>query len=188
VLPSLFLAPTTTRKGKQSNLPKFTTHLVQSHPSTPRERRGKKFPSQESKFLFTCFVAVLVTWMSFTSIIRGLRRCALIMLETHIVMSSLISYLVLTLVLRLALLLMLCLISLMDLTIAHMVLVHKRTTLCLDNLVTTHVLIVMIISFIGRFFLLEGLTLTLSPDTWTVHVFPIVVHIPLGQMVKCKGL
>jgi hypothetical protein len=110
------------------------------------------------------------------------------MLETHIVMSSLIFHLLLTLVLRLVLLLVLCLISLMDLTITHMVLVHERTTLCLDALVTTHVLIMVIISHIGLVFLLEGLTLTLSPDTWAIHVFPIVVHIPLGQMVKCKGL
>jgi hypothetical protein len=36
--------------------------------------------------------------------------------------------------------------SLMDLTIAHMVLVHERTTLSLDGLVTTHVLIVVIVS------------------------------------------
>jgi hypothetical protein len=51
------------------------------------------------------------------------------MLETHIVMSSLICYLALSLTLCLALLLVLCLILLMDLTIAHMVLVHERTTL-----------------------------------------------------------
>jgi hypothetical protein len=59
---------------------------------------------------------------------RELRRGALSMLETHIVMSSLIFRLVfilvfcliLTLVLPLTLLLMLCLSSLMDLTIAHM--------------------------------------------------------------------
>jgi hypothetical protein len=37
-------------------------------------------------------------------------------------------------------------------------------------------------------FLLEGPTLTLSRDTWTVHVFSIVVHVPLGQVVRCKGL
>jgi hypothetical protein len=110
------------------------------------------------------------------------------MLETYIVMNSLIFHLILTLVLRSALLLMLCLISLIDLTIAHMVLVHKRTTLCLNDLVTTHVLIVVIISYVGLIFLLDGLILTLSPDTWTVHVFPIVVHVPLGQMVRCKGL
>jgi hypothetical protein len=36
-----------------------------SHPSTPRERWGKKFPSQQKKLLFAYFVAVLVTWMSF---------------------------------------------------------------------------------------------------------------------------
>jgi hypothetical protein len=25
-------------------------------------------------------------------------------------------------------------------------------------------------------------------DTWTVHAFPIVVHVPLGQVARCKGL
>jgi hypothetical protein len=50
------------------------------------------------------------------------------MLETHIVTSSLIFCLALTLALHLILLLVLCLISLMDLTITHMVLVHERTT------------------------------------------------------------
>jgi hypothetical protein len=34
-------------------------------------------------------------------------------------------------------------------------------------------------------FLLDLLTLTLSPGTWMVHVFPVVVHIPLGQVVRC---
>jgi hypothetical protein len=108
--------------------------------------------------------------------------------ETHIVMSFLIFHLALSLVLCVALLLMLCLSLLMDLTIAHMVLVHERTALSLDTLVTTHVLIVVIISLVGLFFLLEGLTLTLSRDTWTVHVFPVMTHVPLSQMVRCKGL
>jgi hypothetical protein len=75
-----------------------------------------------------------------------------------------------------------------DLTIAHMVLVHERTTLCLDALNTAHILIVMIVSRVGLVFLLEGLTLTLSRDIWTAHVFPIVVHVPLSQMVSCKNL
>jgi hypothetical protein len=65
----------------------------------------------------------------------------------------------------LTLLLILCLSSLMDLTIAHMVLVHERTTLSLDVLVMAHVLIVVIVSRVGLFFLLEGHTLTLSRDT-----------------------
>jgi hypothetical protein len=125
---------------------------------------------RERKILFACFVVVLVTWMSFASVIRELRRYALSMLETHIVISSLIFrlililvfHLVLTLVLRLALLLVLCLSSLMDLIIAHMVLVHERTALCLDALDTAHVLIVVIVSPVGLVFLLEGLTLTLS--------------------------
>jgi hypothetical protein len=101
------------------------------------------------------------------------------MLETHIVMSSLIFRLVLTLVLHLTLLLMLCLISLMDLTITHMVLIRERIALHLDALVTAHILIVVIVSRVGTVFPLEGLTLTLSPDTWTVHVFPVMVLIPL---------
>jgi hypothetical protein len=126
--------------------------------------------------------------MSFTSVIRELREVALTTLETHIVMSSLIFHLTLSLTLRLALLLMLCFISLMDLTIAHMVLVHERTTLCLDALGTAHVLIVVIIFRVGLVSLLEALTLSLSRDTWMVHVFVIVPHIPLGQMVRCKGL
>jgi hypothetical protein len=82
--------------------------------------------------------------------------------ETHIVMSFLIFHLTLSLALCLALLLMLCLISLIDLTITHMVLVHERITLCLDALVTVQIFIVMIVSHVGLVFLLEGLTLTLS--------------------------
>jgi hypothetical protein len=149
-------------------------------------------------------MAVLVTWMSFASGRRELRGDALSMLETHIVMSSLIFHLILilifclalTLMLRLALfhvicltlLLILCLSLLMDLTITHMVLVHERTALCLDALDTTHVLIVVIVFRVGLVSLLEGLTLTLSRDIWMTHIFPIVVHIPLGQMVSWKGL
>jgi hypothetical protein len=117
------------------------------------------------------------------------------MLETHIVMSSLIFSLVpilmfrlaFTLVLLLALSHVLCLSSLMDPTIAHMVLVYKRTTLSLDALVTAHVLIVVTGSCIGLVFPLEGPFPALSRDTWTVHAFPIVVHVPLGQVVRCKG-
>jgi uncharacterized protein YjeT (DUF2065 family) len=185
---SLFLPPTITKIRKQLNPPKLTTHPVQSHPSTPREKWGKKSPSLERKLLFACFVAVLVIYMSFASVARELRRSALTMLETHIVMSFLIFRLVLTLVLRLTLLLVLCLVSLMDLTSTHIVLVHDRTSLCLDALVTAYVLIVVIVSCVSLVFLLEGLTLTLSPDSWTVHIFSIVVHVPLGQIGKCKGL
>jgi hypothetical protein len=110
------------------------------------------------------------------------------MLETHIMMSSLIFRLTLTLKLCIILLLVLCLSLLIDLTITHMVLVHERTALCQDTLHTVHVLIVVIGSRVGLVFLLEGLTLTLSLDIWTVHVFPIMVHVPLDQMVRWKGL
>jgi hypothetical protein len=106
------------------------------------------------------------------------------MLETHIVVSSLIFRLVLCLALLHALFLS----SLMDLTIAHMVLVHERTALSLDVLVTAHVLIVVIVSRVGLVFLQEGFTLILSRDTWMVHIFPAVVLIPHIQMVMCKRL
>jgi hypothetical protein len=69
------------------------------------------------------------------------------------------------LIFRLTLLLVLHLISFMDLTIAHMILVHERIALFLDALVMTHVLIVVIVSRVGTIFLLEGLTLALSQDT-----------------------
>jgi hypothetical protein len=124
--------------------------------------------------------------MSFASSARELRIDALTMLETHIVMSSVIFRLDFILMHRLALTLMVCLSSLMDLTITHMVLVHERTTLCLDALDTAHILIVVIVSHIGLIFLHEGFTPTLSRDIWTVHIFPVVVHVPIGQMVKCK--
>jgi hypothetical protein len=94
--------------------------------------------------------------MSFTSIVRELRRGILNMLGTHITMSLLIFRLIAILVLHLVLLLMLCLASFMNLTIAHMVLVHERTTLCLDALVTSHILIVVIVFRVGTVFLLEG--------------------------------
>jgi hypothetical protein len=124
--------------------------------------------------------------MSFTSDVRELRGGMLSMLETHIVMSLLIFRIVLILMFRLAFTLVLRLA--LHLTIAHMVLVHEKTTLSLDALVTAHVLIVMIVSYVGLVFLLGGPTPTLSRDTWTVHILPIVVHVPLGQVVRCKGL
>jgi hypothetical protein len=79
------------------------------------------------------------------------------MLETHIVMSFLIFCLILTLVLHLALHLFF-LSSLMDLTITQMVLVHERTALRLDTLVTAHVLIMVIVPHVGPVFLQEGCT------------------------------
>jgi hypothetical protein len=42
VLQSLFLAPATIKKMKHSNQPKPITHPIQSHPSTQREKQGKK--------------------------------------------------------------------------------------------------------------------------------------------------
>jgi hypothetical protein len=80
------------------------------------------------------------------------------------------------------------LIFLMDLTIAHMVLVHKRVVLCLDALVSTHTLIVVFIPHVDMVFPLEVSILTLSRDTLMIHAFPVIVRAPLAQMVRCKGL
>jgi hypothetical protein len=77
-------------------------------------------------------------------------------------MSNIVFCLTRTLVLCLSLMLTLCLSSLMDPTIAHMILVNERTALCLDALDTAHVLIMVIISRVGPVFLLEGPTSTLS--------------------------
>jgi hypothetical protein len=83
-------------------------------------------------------------------------------------------------------LLMLHLIFLMDLTIAHMVLVHERAALLLDTLVSTHVLIVVFVSCVGMVFPLEESILILSGVTLMVHAFRVMVHVPLAQMVRCK--
>jgi hypothetical protein len=182
--------PSSNNHKEEATIKSTKTH----YPSNPKPsfnpKRGvkKETPSRERKLLCACFVTVLVTWMSFASVTRELRRDALTMLEIHIVMGSLIFHLVLILVFCLALLLVLCLISFMDLTITHMVLVHERTTLCLDALVTAHFLIVVNVPFIGMVFRLESLTPTLNPDTWTVHVFPIMVLVRLVQRVRCKRL
>jgi hypothetical protein len=80
------------------------------------------------------------------------------------------------------------LVFLMDLTIIYMVLVHERVVLCVDDLVSTHALIVVFVPRVGMVFLLEVFILTLSRVALMVHVFPIVVHVPLSQMVRCKRL
>jgi hypothetical protein len=89
-------------------------------------------------------------------------------------------------VLYLAFLLVLCLSSLMDPTITHMVLIHERTALSLDALVIAHVLIVVTVSRVGLVFPLEGPFPTMSRDTWMVHVFPVMVHVPLSQVARRK--
>jgi hypothetical protein len=56
------------------------------------------------------------------------------------------------------------------------------------HFIMAHVLIMVIVPHVGMVFLLEGLTLALSQDIWMVHIFPIVVHVPLAQMERCKRL
>jgi hypothetical protein len=110
------------------------------------------------------------------------------MLETHIMMCLLNFCLTFLPVLHL--------VFLMDLTIAHMVLLHKRVVLCLDTLVWTHALIVVFVSRVGMVFPLEVSILTLSRVTLMVPAFPSrptrsngevqrIVKTSLGRMVKC---
>jgi hypothetical protein len=182
--------PSSTYHQEEKTIKSTKTHYP-SNPKPsfkPKREVRREIPKPREEFFFACFVTVPITWMSFASDVRELRRDVLGMLETHIVMSSLNFHIVLILMLCLALLLALCPVSLMDLTIAHMVLVHVRTGLCRYALDTAHALIVVIISRVGLIFLLEGPTLILSRDTWTVHIFPVVVHVPLDQVVRCKGL
>jgi hypothetical protein len=184
-----FIPSSNYHKEEEALKPTKTHYPSNPKPSfNPKREVKRESPKLRQEVLFACFVAMLVTWMSFASGVRDLRGGALSMLETHIVMNSLIFHLVLTLVLRLALLHALFLSSLMDLTITHMVLVHERIALRLDALVTTHVLIVVIVSRVGLVFLQESFTPVLSRDTWMVHVFPIVVLVPVVQIVMCKRL
>jgi hypothetical protein len=184
-----FIPSSNYHKEEEALKPTKTHYPSNPKPSfNPKREVKRESPKLRQEVLFACFVAMLVTWMSFASGVRDLRGGALSMLKTHIVMNSLIFHLVLTLVLRLALLHVLFLSSLMDLTITHMVLVHERIALRLDALVTTHVLIVVIVSRVGLVFLQESFTPVLSRDTWMVHVFPIVVLVPVVQIVMCKRL
>jgi hypothetical protein len=113
------------------------------YPSNPKPsfnpKRGvkKNTPKPIEKVCISCFVAVWVTWMSFSFGAREWRSSVWTMLETHIMMSLLIFHLIF--------LLMLCLIFLIDLTISHMDLVHERVGLCLETLVSTRILIVVFV-------------------------------------------
>jgi hypothetical protein len=162
--------PSSTYHKEEATIKSTKAHYASNPKSSfnPKREASKETPKPREKFLFACFVAVLVTWMSFAFGGRELRGGVLSMLETHIVMSLLIFWLVLILMFRLALTLvlllapshMLCLAlllvlylsSLMDLTIAHMVLVHERTALSLNALVTAHVLIMVTVYRVGLVF------------------------------------
>jgi hypothetical protein len=170
---SKFVPTSNYHKEEEALKPTKTHYPSNPKPSFKTKRDVKKeTPKPIEEAFFAYFVTVLATLMSFAFIARELRRCTLTMLKAHIMMSSLIFYLALSLALHLALLLVLCLISLMNLTIAHMILVYERTTLCLDTLVVAHVLIMVIVFCVGLVSLLESFTLTLSRDSWTVHVSP----------------
>jgi hypothetical protein len=181
-------------------IPRSTYHKVEAtikstkthYPSNPKpsfnpKREVRKETLKLREEVFVCMFCGYADHLDeFCFRRRRIEKRLLSMLETHVVMSSLIFCLILIIVLRPVHLLVLCLVSLMDLTIAHMVLIHERTTLCLDTLVIAHVLIMLIVPRVGMIFLLEGFTPTLSPDTWMVHIFSVLVLVPLVQRLRCK--
>jgi hypothetical protein len=93
----------------------------------------------------------------------------------------------------------LCLISLMDLTITHMVLVLERIALCLIALVTAHVLNLVIVSHLGLVFFvgasythfearhLDGPCFPRrgSRPIWPNGEVERIVKTSSGRMVKC---
>jgi hypothetical protein len=98
----------TSNYHKEEQIIKSSKSHYPSNPKpsfNPKREVRKETPSLERKLLLACFVAVLVTWMSFASIARESRRGTFIRPETHIVMGLLIFCLVLILVVHLVLLL-----------------------------------------------------------------------------------
>jgi hypothetical protein len=174
--------PSSNYHKKEETLKSTKTHYPSNpKPSFKPKREVRKETPKPREEAFICIFCGLVGYLDeFWFHRKRWRRGALIILETCIVMSLLIFRLVLLLVIRLT--------SFMYLTIAHMVLVHERIALCLDTLVMIHVLIMVIVPRVGTIFLLEGFTLALSQDTWTVHIFSVVVYISLTQMVRYKRL
>jgi hypothetical protein len=180
--------PSSTYKDEEETLKaKQIPYPPNPKPSFTPKRAQKQASNQPTHPCLTlmvltlaCFVAMWVTWMNFAFGAREWRRDVWTILETHIVMSSLIFCLTFLLVLRL--------IFLMDLTITHMVLVHERVVLCLDAFVLTHALIMVFVPHVGMVFPLEVSIFTLSQIILMVHAFPIMVHVPLAQMARCIRL
>jgi hypothetical protein len=172
--------PSSNYHKEEETIKSTKTHYPSNlKPSFNPKREGRKETPNSREEAFICIFYGCASHLDQFCFRRNrIKKRRLDYLETHITMDLLIFHLVLILVLHL--------ISFMDLTITHMVLIHERTTLCLDAMVTAHVLIMMIVSCVGTIFLLEGLTLALSQDTWTVNIFPVVVHVPLVQMVSYK--
>jgi hypothetical protein len=84
--------PSSNYQKEEATIKSTKTHYssIPKPSFNPKREVRKEAPSQERKLLFAYLVAVLVTWKSFASVARESRRGALIMLETHIVISLLI--------------------------------------------------------------------------------------------------
>jgi hypothetical protein len=123
-----FIHTSNYHKEEEAHKPTKTHYSSNPKPSFNPKRGVKKvLQSQVRKFTFAYFVAVRVTWKNFAFDAREWRRGVWTMFETSTLVSLLIFHLTFLFVFRL--------IFLMNLTITHMVLVHERVILCLNNLV-----------------------------------------------------
>jgi hypothetical protein len=179
---ALMFVPSSNYHKEEETLKSTKTHYPSNpKPSfNPKREVSKETPKPREEAFICMFYRRAGPLYEFCFYRKRIEKMCFNYARNSYVMSLLIFLLIFHLVLRL--------ISFMDLIIAHIVLVHERIALCLYAFVTAHVLIMVIVPNVGTVFLLEGLTLTLSQDTWTVHVFLVMVHVPLAQMVRCKRL
>jgi hypothetical protein len=105
---ALKFVPTSNYHKEMEIIKSTKTHYPYSPKSSfnPKREVRKETPNPREEAYVCIFCGLLINWMSFASVARELRRNTLTMLETHIVMSSLIFCPILTLVA--------CLGSLMD--------------------------------------------------------------------------
>jgi hypothetical protein len=129
-------------KEEEPLKPTKTHYLSNPKPSfNPKRGVKKNTPNPSEEVYIWMFCGRAGHLENFAFGVRERRRGVWTMLETHTMMSLLIFCLTFLLLLRL--------IFLVDLTIAHMVLVHERVVLCLDALVSTCTLIMVFIPCVG---------------------------------------
>ena len=116
------------------------------------------------KLTFACFVAVRVIWMSFAFVAREWKRELVNMLETPLIIINMSSMHFNFLPFHLK-----------GITIAHMVHILERETLCHEIVVLTHVCHMLVVaSLMHTIFMLMALSLAMIRDGLTDHVFPRV--------------
>jgi hypothetical protein len=125
--PKFVLAPTTRKKRNHSNQPKSTTNPKPSF--NPKKKVRKETPKPREESLICMFSGCAGHLDEFCFRCKRIEKRRFDYARNSYRDEFFDFRLILTRMLHLALLLMLCLVSLMDLTITHMLLVHERSTL-----------------------------------------------------------